>query len=59
MDAKFDFSALLNEAIISGLAKEKDGQECAAVLQVFAKHGVGVVDALAILLEVATIIAGE
>lgn len=58
MNAKFDFNALLNTAIISGLEKNPEGRASAEVLKVFAKRGIGVMDAMAMLMEIMNAVQG-
>ena len=58
MNANIDFNALLNSAIISGLEKEPKGKTSAEIMKVFAKHGIGVMDAMAIMLELVTVVNG-
>lgn len=58
MNAKFDFNALLNTAIISGLEKNPESKVSAEVLKVFTKRGIGVVDAMAMLMEIVVAIQG-
>lgn len=48
-----DFKALLNNKIISD-AKKKNPQ-VAEILTIFAKHGISALDALAILIELASV----
>lgn len=58
MNAKIDFNALLNTAIISGLEKNPEGKVPAEVMKVFAKRGIGVMDAMAMLMEIMAAIQG-
>lgn len=58
MNAKNDFNTLLNMAIISGLEKNPESKVSAEVMKVFAKHGIGVMDAMAMLMEITTAIQG-
>lgn len=58
MNAKFDFNALLNTAIISGLEKNPESKVSAEVLKVFTKRGIGVLDATAMLMEIMVAIQG-
>lgn len=58
MNAKIDFNALLNTAIISGLEKNPEGKVSAEVMKVFAKRGIGVMDAMAMLMEIMAAIQG-
>lgn len=56
MNAKFDFNALLNMAIISGLEKNHEGKVSAEVLKVFAKHGINALNAISMIMEIMTAI---
>lgn len=58
MNAKFDFNALLNTVIISGLEKNPESKVSAEVLKVFTKRGIGVLDATAMLMEIMVAIQG-
>lgn len=58
MNAKIDFNALLNTAIISGLEKNPEGKVSAEVMKVFAKRGISVMDAMAMLMEIMAAIQG-
>lgn len=58
MNAKFDFNALLNMAIISGLEKNPEGKVSAEVLKVFAKRGINALDAISMIMEIMTAIQG-
>ena len=48
-----DFKALLNNAIISNAKKENP--QVAEILTIFAKHGISAMDALVILMELASV----
>lgn len=50
-----DFKALLNNTIISNAKKENP--QVAAILEIFAKHGISVMDALVILMELASVLS--
>lgn len=56
MNAKFDFNALLNTAIISGLEKNPEGEVSAEVLKVFAKRGINALNAISMIMEIMTAI---
>lgn len=58
MNAKFDFNALLNTAIISKLEKKPEDKAFAEVLKVFAKRGINVMDAISMLMEIMAAIQG-
>lgn len=58
MNAKNDFNTLLNMAIISGLEKNPESKVSAEVMKVFVKHGIGVMDAMVMLMEITTAIQG-
>lgn len=52
MDAKFDFSGLINELAIRHIEQGgEDGKKAAAALRVFAKHGISVAEATELLIE--------
>lgn len=50
-----DFKALLNNAIISNAKKENP--QVAEILTIFAKHGISAMDALVILMELASVLS--
>ena len=52
---EFDFKALLNNQVISSI--KNDNPQAAAILNIFAKHGISVFDTLAILMEIANVIS--
>lgn len=55
---QFDMSALINTQILAALQKDgsKNGKDIAAIINVFTKRGISALDALAILLELCTVI---
>lgn len=60
MDAKFDFSGLINELAISKIEQEgDDGKEAAAIFRCFAKHGISVAETIEIVIELAAILGGK
>lgn len=57
MDAKFDFSAIVNDLAISRIEQEgKEGEDAAAIFRIFAKHGIGVAETVEIVLELSAIL---
>jgi len=51
----FDFKAIINAALIAGMDNRDDisSKRCAAIMKVFQKYGIDVMQATALLVEVA------
>lgn len=57
MNANFDGNALLNEIIIAQIDDgTEQGKKTAEIMRVFEKHGIGVLEATAIFLEIMGIV---
>ena len=54
MSANFDFSAILNMLISAEISKQDP--KIGKILNVFAKKGISVMDALAMMMEISTIV---
>lgn len=53
----FDFKGFLEMMLLGSIAQQPDGDKAVAMLNVLKKHGISVMDGLAILTEISSVIS--